>query len=144
MQALFSQLWTLRLVPFKCFPHDSVLIASLLHHFALRHQGSRAYKAQIRYGSFCYKTDASWPSVHFFICKILTSNVLEQKFKLLPGESAINEVDVPAKTSKKVLRVGECLAMMVLASFSTFLIPGSLPYVGMLFFIVLKIHEDHF
>jgi hypothetical protein len=39
-------------------------------------------------------------------------------------------VDVPTKTTEKVLRIGECLAMMLIASVSTFLIPGSLPYMG--------------
>lgn len=53
-----------------------------------------------------------------------------QSYKLLPGESAINEVDVPAKQHKVILRIGECLVMMLIASVSTFLIPGSLPYMG--------------
>lgn len=48
----------------------------------------------------------------------------------MPGHSAINEVDVPTKTSAKVVRIGESLAMMLVTSVSTFLIPGSLPYMG--------------
>lgn len=55
---------------------------------------------------------------------------LEQANKLLPGESAINEVDVPSKKHHRVLRISESLFMMLLTSITTFLVPGSLPYMG--------------